>query len=143
MRSRTQLWPVLGRYVLFQLPELVIVCGALAAAVVHDVVSETWGFTLAGLWLVKEVVLFPFVRQAYEPDDPRAASILVGKSAVVTERLDPWGRVRVGPELWTARLAPGAAPVDPGGIVCVKAVEGLTLHVESPPDAARATSESG
>lgn len=130
-RGRARVWPVVGRYVLFQLPELVIVCGALAAGVVYGVVSETWGLVLVGIWLLKEVVLFPFVRQAYESSDPAATSLLVGKRAVVTERLDPGGRVRIGPELWRACLAPGAEPVDPGGIVCVRSVEGLTLHVEA------------
>ncbi len=117
---------VVGRYALFQLPELVIVCGALVAAVEYEVIPHLWGWLLV-------VALFPFVRTAYEPSDPRATSAMIGKIAVVVERLDPRGTVRLGPELWAACLEAGLDPVDAGGRVCVKAVEGLTLRVEASP----------
>ena len=37
--------------------------------------------------------------------------------------------VRIGPELWTAHLEAGSDPAEVGTTVCVKSVEGLTLHV--------------
>lgn len=122
-------WSVVGRYALFQLPELSIVGLALVGAVHFAVLPEAGGWALATAWLVKEVVLFPFVRSAYEPSNPNAAAVMVGKVAVVTQRLDPRGTVRIGPELWAARVEGELPPVDAGERVCVEAVEGLTLRV--------------
>jgi membrane protein implicated in regulation of membrane protease activity len=123
----------LGRYALFQLPELIIGAAVLAVLVHEDVLTTRWGWLLFALWVLKEIVLFPFLRTAYEPSDPSPASKMIGKAAVVIARLDLQGTVRVGPELWGARLSPGSDPVEAGVEVCVKAVEGLTLHVEKRP----------
>ncbi len=120
---------VLSRYVLFQLPELLLVGMALLILVGLNVLSVNLGWLLLALWLLKEVVLFPFVRRAYEPSDPGGTAALLGATGVVTQRLDLAGTVRIGPELWTARLEAGSDPAEVGTTVCVKSVEGLTLHV--------------
>jgi membrane protein implicated in regulation of membrane protease activity len=109
---------------------MAIVVGAILAGVRFEIVSEAWAGILCGGWILKEIVLFPFVRSAYETSDPNATSNLIGKLAVVTKRLEPRGTVRLGPELWGARIAAGLEPVETGARVCVKSVEGLTLHVE-------------
>jgi membrane-bound serine protease (ClpP class) len=57
------------------------------------------------------------------------AEALVGESAVVTDRCDPLGRVRIAGELWRARAA-DSAPIEPGATVRVLAVEDLTVLVE-------------
>ena len=120
---------VLSRYVLFQLPELVLVGAALLVLVALNVFSANVGWLLLALWLVKEVVLFPFVRRAYEPSDPSGVASLVGATAVVINRLDLAGTVRIGPELWAACLEAGSDPAEVGATVRVKSVKGLTLHV--------------
>lgn len=120
----------MARYALFQIPELTIGGVALAVLVSENVLTPRWGWILFALWLVKEVGLYPFMRKAYEPSDPSATSKMVGRFAVVVNRLDLRGTVRLGPELWGARLSSGSDPVETGDEVCVKAVEGLTLHVE-------------
>jgi membrane-bound serine protease (ClpP class) len=51
---------------------------------------------------------------------------LIGKRAVVAERCDPEGTVRLGGEIWQARCEPAA---EPGATVEVVAVDGLTLSV--------------
>ncbi len=122
---------VVGRYVLFQLPELAVIGFALIAAQHAGIVSTPWAWGLFAVWVLKEVVLFPFVRQAYEPSDPDVVGHLIGRLGVATTRLDPDGTVRLGPELWRARTTPDSSPVEIGGSVCVKSVEGLTLQVES------------
>lgn len=57
------------------------------------------------------------------------AEALIGKTAVVTERCDPDGRVKIDGELWRAR-ATVVEPIDVGATVHVVAVEDLTLLVE-------------
>ena len=121
---------IVGRYILFQIPELLLAAFGLVLLVALDVLAVRWGWILFALWIGKEVVLFPLVRKAYEPSDPGASSRLAGVTGVVIDRLDPEGRVRVGPELWRARLAVGSAPAEPGQHVRVTSVEGLTLCVE-------------
>jgi membrane protein implicated in regulation of membrane protease activity len=59
---------------------------------------------------------------------------VMGKSAVVTERIGPHvpGMVRLGDETWRARLAnddEGEAAREPGTMVTVDSVEGVTLRV--------------
>jgi membrane protein implicated in regulation of membrane protease activity len=83
---------------------------------------------LAG-WIVKDLLLFPFVRSAYLPPGGAAAERLVGARAVTVERIDPVGYVRIGSELWRAEMRPGAAAVEPGRPVTVVGVDGLTLVV--------------
>ena len=52
---------------------------------------------------------------------------MVGETAVVVERCEPTGTVRVRGEIWKARCEAGAAP---GAGVRILAVDGLTLEVE-------------
>ena len=120
---------VVGRYALFQLPEMMIVGFALLAGLHFDVVSQPLAWLLMGVWIVKEIALFPFVRAAYEPSDPGVTSKLIGRTGVAITRLDPRGSVRVGPELWRACAVPDTLVVEAGAEVGVKSVEGFTLHV--------------
>ena len=69
------------------------------------------------------------MREAYTVEPRPAAAGLLGARAVAEEALAPEGVVRVGPELWRARLAKDEAPVAAGESVRVVAVEGLTLRV--------------
>jgi membrane protein implicated in regulation of membrane protease activity len=81
------------------------------------------------VWFVKDAVLFPFVRQAYEVEPRPPAAELLGAAGVAQDALAPEGFVRVGPELWRARLAASEAPIAAGEAVRVVGVEGLTLRV--------------
>jgi membrane-bound ClpP family serine protease len=89
-----------------------------------------------GLWVLKDLVLFPVLRIAYEPSGGSGgAESLVGALAVVSVELAPEGWVQIGAERWRARVSPGQAALPVGASVRVVAVEGLLLRVE----AARAT----
>lgn len=57
------------------------------------------------------------------------AETLIGEAAVVTDRCDPAGRVKVKGELWNAK-ATTAEPIAAGETVRILAVEDLTLRVE-------------
>jgi membrane protein implicated in regulation of membrane protease activity len=57
------------------------------------------------------------------------AEALPGQLALVVERCDPVGHVKVAGELWRACVA-GPEPADPGETVRVVSIEGLTLNVE-------------
>ncbi|MEW6665956.1 MAG: NfeD family protein [Thermodesulfobacteriota bacterium] len=119
---------IVRRYILLQLP-------GLAAFTLFLIVLESW-IVLPGwlfwiavaAWIVKDVVLYPFVWRAY--DVPAAGDHpLVGAAGVANERLDPDGYISIRGELWKAVLSEGSPPVDRGQPVRVIAVDGLTLIV--------------
>jgi membrane-bound ClpP family serine protease len=118
----------LFRYCLFQLP------GFVAVAALLVVLVQWWGLAprlaalFLALWVLKDLALYPFVRKAYEPRSGGGADALVGSLATARDRLDPDGYVRVGHELWRARVRGG--PVEKGAPVRVLEVRGLTLVVE-------------
>lgn len=84
-----------------------------------------WGMIVG--WVIKEVVLFPFVWRSY---DSRPIHPMVGAHGVAVDRLAPSGYVRVRGELWQAELANGYGSVDSGKAVRVKEAQGLKLVVE-------------
>ena len=57
------------------------------------------------------------------------AEALVGEVAVVTERCDPLGHVKIKGELWRAKAA-SAQAIEVGATVRILAVEDLTLVVD-------------
>jgi membrane protein implicated in regulation of membrane protease activity len=123
----------LGRYLLFQLP------GWAVAGIVATLAAESglvppavaWGGF--GLWIAKDAALFPFVRRAYARDGPTHGH--VGELGVAEGAIDDEGWVRIGPELWRARLRAGVQPIGDGTKVRVVAVDGLTLVIEAAPSA--------
>ena len=122
--------PVTLRYALFQIPGVTLLGLGLSAAV------RWWGlpipaaFLIVGLWIVKDIVVFPFLRVAYESSGRSSSDRLAGAVGVARQTLDPTGYVRVGAELWSAELATESAPVAVGCAIRVVKVRGLTLLVE-------------
>lgn len=106
-----------------------MVGAALAAAVHWWQLGESLAWLLLGLFVVKDLVLFPFVRRAYEPSSGGGARALVGRIAVASDPLAPAGYVRLGGELWRAELRSGD-PAAAGARLRVVDVRGLTLMVE-------------
>jgi membrane protein implicated in regulation of membrane protease activity len=120
----------IAKYVIFQLPELSVVC-ALAIGARSWVGLPDWAAAgIIALWVIKDVVMFRFVRIAYQPDSGGGAASLIGARGTAQDALRPAGYVRIGAELWRAELKPGTPPVEPGNLVRVTGVRGLTLVVE-------------
>ena len=120
----------IGKYILFQLPELSVVC-VLAIGARSWVGLPDWAAAgIIALWVIKDVVMFPFVRIAYQPGSEGGATRMVGARGTAQDALQPSGYVRISAELWRAELQPGSAPVEPGDRVRVLSVHGLTLVVE-------------
>ena len=85
---------------------------------------------IIAVWVVKDVVMFPFVRIAYQPGSGDGARSLIGARGTAEDALRPSGYVRISAELWRAELEPGASPVEAGDRVRVTGLRGLTLVVE-------------
>ncbi len=87
------------------------------------------GVMLLGFWVVKDLALYPFLRQAYEENPRSGAQLMVGLRGIVTADLRPEGYIRVRGELWRARAT--TEPVQKGTRVEVVGVrDRLTLAVE-------------
>ena len=71
-------------------------------------------FLLAACWLVKDVLMYPVLRIAYEADDGAGSDRLNGAEGVARAPLDPRGYVQVGSELWRAAVDRDHAPVATG-----------------------------
>ena len=118
----------LKKYILLQLPGLVLLILLL-------IVFERWidipGWTfwgIIGLWVAKDVILFPFVWRAYDSDPPEG-EWMFGEHGIAMERLDPSGYIFVRGELWKAVLTEDGSPVEKGEKVRVLGKNGLTLIV--------------
>jgi membrane protein implicated in regulation of membrane protease activity len=82
------------------------------------------------LWVVKELVMFPFVWRSYDMNRPGISGVLTGARGIVVEPLSPRGRVRVKGENWKAECISGRTILEKGARVRVVRREGLTLFVE-------------
>lgn len=119
------------RYLLFQIPEWLLV-GLLLLALHHYGHAPVWVLVLGGLGFVaKDVLLYPWLRHAYEKVGADPGEHLVGRAATVVEELSPEGWVRVNAELWRAVASEGRIAV--GTLVRIRALRGHELVVESEP----------
>ncbi len=120
----------IAKYILFQLPELAVV-SLLAVGARSWVGLPDWAAAgIIALWVLKDVVMFRFVRIAYQTSSGGGGASLLGARGTAQDTLQPSGYVRISSELWRAELQSGSPPVEPGDRVRVLRVHGLTLLVE-------------
>jgi membrane-bound ClpP family serine protease len=74
--------------------------------------------------------MFPSVWRSYNQRSRGGTTLLIGARGTTVERLAPSGYVRVNDELWRARVADGAPPIERGETIRVRGIDGLTLLVE-------------
>jgi membrane protein implicated in regulation of membrane protease activity len=117
------------RYVLFQVPGWII-----AAVVVTGLWH--WGLFPAWLslscfsgWVLKDFILFPLVRKAYETAVKTGADALVGARGVAEGNLAPEGYVRIRGELWRAVNNSGDQIISSGTEVEILSAEGMKVFV--------------
>jgi membrane protein implicated in regulation of membrane protease activity len=116
------------RYILFNLPELVlVVVGLILLRHWFDLADWMFWSVIVG-WVVKDLILFPFVRKAYDDSEGYSYSP-VGETAVVLKTLDPDGSVRVRGENWKATREGQGEPLPEGSNVKVIGQEGMILRV--------------
>ncbi len=120
----------LGRYLLFQAVGWALGTLVLAALVYWDVMALWLAGVLLALFVAKDLILFPYVRKAYEPSATHGGESLLGAVARVERSLTPDGWVRLGAESWRARVPDGTRDVKEGEFVEVREIDSLVLVVE-------------
>lgn len=86
---------------------------------------------LIGLWVGKDIFLFPFLWRFYDPDLYPDRLKMVGRTGIALTPLEPDGYVQVRAERWQAAAAEGQAPIAQGEKICVEAIDGLKLTVRA------------
>jgi membrane protein implicated in regulation of membrane protease activity len=119
------------KYTLLQLP-------ATALLIVLLLLAQRWLdfsswvlWSVVAFWVVKDIILFPFVWRSYDPDFPANSHSMIGQLGVANNRLAPSGYVRVRSELWRAEVIHGSPPIEKGERVRVRGIHGLTLLVQA------------
>ena len=118
------------RYALFQIPGMLIL--VLILFVLQWWMDLPWWLCgcIGGLWVLKDVLTFPLIWNAYEPPRPGETKSLIGMEGVAEERLAPSGYIRVHGELWQSEVMGKETPIEQGDRVLVKGAYGLTLLVQ-------------
>jgi membrane protein implicated in regulation of membrane protease activity len=115
------------KYVLLQLPGLVILVLVLILLrrLIYFPAWAVW--LIISIWVIKDAIMFPFVWRAYDKDNPES---MIGIQGTVVDRLSPSGYIRIRGELWRARAIAEHASLEKDEVVTVQAVDGLTLLVQ-------------
>jgi membrane protein implicated in regulation of membrane protease activity len=117
------------KYILLQIPGWVLMALFLIG-LLNWIALPLWAAgVLFVVWVVKDFILYPFVRTAYESNIKTGSEQLIGAQGIAHERLAPHGYIQVHGELWQAMAEPKDKPIASGTLVCVRAAQGLTLIV--------------
>lgn len=117
------------RYFLFQLPGAVILVSIMLLVKYYADFDWYIFWIILAAWIIKDIIMFPFIWRSYDTGNESSAQNFKGKKAEVTRKLDPEGYVRIGGELWRARLIDDV-PAEKGDRVSVEEREGLLLRVK-------------
>ncbi len=121
---------IIVRYVLLQLPALILLI-LILILIRRWVNVPNWLFLgLVALWMMKDLILFPLTWRAYDWDRSRNTNPLVGEKGVAKNRLAPSGYVQIKGELWKAEVMGNGSPIEKGKAVRVQGIRGLTLLVQ-------------
>jgi membrane protein implicated in regulation of membrane protease activity len=124
---------VVLRYVLLQVPFTALVIVVLIW-VRKWVDLPLWFICgLVAFLVIKDIVLYPFVWRAYDPDSPAMTKTMEGARGIAINDLHPSGYVEIGAERWQAEVIAGSLPIRRGQRVRVHGIRGLTLLVELDP----------
>ena len=126
-------------YLLLQVPDTGLAIAVLVLLHEWAGLPAAWALGLLALWILKNLLGYALLRDAFAPSRATGPEALQGRSASVVEALAPRGRVRVNGELWWAEVVPETVPCPTGSRVTIRGCRGLTLLVEpeaaSPPPA--------
>ena len=130
MNHRMWLSRVLLKYSLIQLPALVVIVFILMLVRQRISIPSWLVWCLIGLWIIKDLILYPFVWRAYDWDPSGDSDMMTDLRGIAKERIDPSGYIMVRGELWQARVIGDSVTIEKGENVVIKAREGLTLLIE-------------
>lgn len=117
------------RYTLLQVPGWLLLGCLLWWAIQADWIVFSTAAWIMGLWLIKDAMLYPICKRAFEKGPKSEIEKLIGREAVTIKTLAPEGLVELDGELWSAQALDNA-PIAAGTRIRITGAEGLTLIVE-------------
>jgi len=117
------------RYTIFQVPAALALAAVLWVAVDEAWATKESASVIFALWILKDTLLYPVLRKAYERPEEVAAKLWNGRIGRAEEDLAPFGYVRVMGERWHAEALASDIPIRAGEQVRVESVDGLQLRV--------------
>jgi membrane protein implicated in regulation of membrane protease activity len=116
------------KYLLFQIPGWIISATVLMVLLRWEFITPWFAFLGFVAWLLKDLLLYPFFRRAYEPGVTGSAR-LVGSRGVAEGDLAPAGYIRVRGELWRAVASPANCVIRSGTEVEIVSAERMEVLV--------------
>ena len=117
------------RYILFQIPGWIIT-GLVILGLCRWRYLSGWLAVLGFVgWVLKDLLMYPLLRRAYESDLKLGSQALVGMRGVAQDHLDPRGYVRVRGELWNAVANPIDQVIFAGTEVEIVSADGMQVIV--------------
>ena len=118
------------KYLLFQIPGWIIAAAVLTALVNWELLTKGIAVLCFFGWLLKDLLLYPFFRRAYEPGVTGSAR-LVGSKGIAEGDLTPKGYIRVRGELWRAVASPADHVLRSGTEVEIIGAERMEVFVRA------------
>ncbi len=122
----------ISKYVLLQIPGWVILGVVLFFLWKWDWISIEIAWGIFALGFLKDLILYPYLRKAYEPGGKSGSARLIGVRGIARDPLQPSGYVQINGELWQAVTE--GDPIPSGTQVQVLSVRGLKLRVTRVPE---------
>src|SRR5918911_5643092 len=98
--------PTWFRYLLFQIPGLCMAAMVLLVLRQNQIISFFGAAICFAAWVLKDWILYPWLRNAYEVSSQTGSKALIGCKGVAESPLAPEGFARVRGELWRAVATP-------------------------------------
>lgn len=117
------------RYALFQIPGIVFAGFILFLLFDFSLISWQALLAILLLWILKDVVFYPLVRNSYRPHPTATSNLPVGRIGITREPLEPRGQILIGGELWLA-CSLNDVPIPADVPVRVLECQGLVATVE-------------
>ena len=120
------------RYSLFQIPALLIVIMVVLLIDKFYIVDNVIIIGIILLWMLKDIMLFPFVWKSYSLKDSDKLNLLIKEHGTAISSLRPKGFIKINGEIWQAELLDESVGINEGDTVEIVEVNGLVLKVKKP-----------
>ena len=80
-------------------------------------------------WILKDILIFPFVWKAYSHKDRDKSKTILNQHGVAVDSINPKGFVKINGEIWQAELVEPNDPINQGQPIEVVEIDGLKLKV--------------
>ena len=121
--------PTWFRYLLFQIPGWCMAALVLLLLGHYRMISFLGALICLGAWMLKDLLLYPWLRSAYEISTRTGSKTLIGYKGVAESLLAPDGLIRVRGELWRAVAIPRDVVIQTGIAVEIIDANGMTVFV--------------